>query len=401
MYQSILTTYIQNAQHSSQYSRNCAHNNTLLCKSIPHKFTNSIVDSNSTATFKNTCNQTQYNTTHIPHKTQPRKIQNFKIIRQPLPTIHTNPSIKHIKQINHKYAALKPNKIAIHKIIKPLQSERYNSSENKTIYICNQSSQFPTGSSTQLTSLIKNDVMACKEKLKSISIDTTQDYILEELAESKNTEHDPNASISPNNGESLKLSWESTTNTVSKNIPTTTNILSPENALTLYLKQLTDYEKKEILGYNEIYYVGLLEYKLIKLDPEGVNYGWDNNKAFYQARINDHIKYRYEVISVLGKGTFGQVYRCRDHKTHEEVAIKILRSKQKLQKQGKLEIDLLLKLNNPNKKASQFFVDIKDSFTFRNHIFIVFEILSIDLYSLIKSSKFSVMISFRDSLCLL
>lgn len=40
---------------------------------------------------------------------------------------------------------------------------------------------------------------------------------------------------------------------------------------------------------------------------------------------HDHIAYRYEVLEVMGQGAFGQVLKCRDHKTNEMVAIKILR----------------------------------------------------------------------------
>jgi len=34
---------------------------------------------------------------------------------------------------------------------------------------------------------------------------------------------------------------------------------------------------------------------------------------------------RYQILDLLGKGTFGQVVRCLDHDTGDYVAIKIVR----------------------------------------------------------------------------
>lgn len=45
--------------------------------------------------------------------------------------------------------------------------------------------------------------------------------------------------------------------------------------------------------------------------------------------LHDHIAYRYEVLEVIGKGSFGQVLKCLDHKTNEMVAIKIIRNKKR------------------------------------------------------------------------
>lgn len=46
----------------------------------------------------------------------------------------------------------------------------------------------------------------------------------------------------------------------------------------------------------------------------------------------DHIDFRYEILKRLGKGSFGVVLQCKDHKTGDIVALKIVRNKQKLKK---------------------------------------------------------------------
>lgn len=41
--------------------------------------------------------------------------------------------------------------------------------------------------------------------------------------------------------------------------------------------------------------------------------------------MHDHVAYRYEILEVIGKGSFGQVIRALDHRTGTCVAIKIIR----------------------------------------------------------------------------
>jgi len=43
----------------------------------------------------------------------------------------------------------------------------------------------------------------------------------------------------------------------------------------------------------------------------------------------DHVAYRYEILELLGKGSFGQVIRAYDHKTRQCVAVKIIRNKKR------------------------------------------------------------------------
>ena len=96
--------------------------------------------------------------------------------------------------------------------------------------------------------------------------------------------------------------------------------------------------------------------------------------------MNDHINFRYEILKRLGKGAFGVVLKVYDHKLKEVVALKILKNRKKLHKQGKIEIKLLELLRDNDEEDERNIVRIKDSFTFRCHVCIVFELLNMNLY---------------------
>ena len=44
------------------------------------------------------------------------------------------------------------------------------------------------------------------------------------------------------------------------------------------------------------------------------NQGYDTATGFYQIICGDHLDFRYETIKELGRGTFGQVLLCLDHR---------------------------------------------------------------------------------------
>jgi dual specificity tyrosine-phosphorylation-regulated kinase 2/3/4 len=106
-------------------------------------------------------------------------------------------------------------------------------------------------------------------------------------------------------------------------------------ALKLYAKSglITDFEKTELLDYQEVYFLGLeAAGEKIKGAPgKNYNYGYDDENGDYKVVMKDHIAYRFEVLDFLGKGSFGQALKCFDHATKEIVAIKIIRSKEKFQ----------------------------------------------------------------------
>ena len=80
--------------------------------------------------------------------------------------------------------------------------------------------------------------------------------------------------------------------------------------------------------YKDIYFAGADHAKKISGDLSSstgnYNFGYDDERGDYNIILGDHLAYRYEVIDVLGKGSFGQVVRCIDHRTGGLVAVKIV-----------------------------------------------------------------------------
>lgn len=108
------------------------------------------------------------------------------------------------------------------------------------------------------------------------------------------------------------------------------------------VKYLSEYERKEILDFEKVYFFGARsQKKLATLDNSTNNHGYDDDRGDYLIVNHDHLAYRYEVVGSLGKGSFGQVLKCRDHRTGEFVAIKIIRNKKRFHHQALVEIKIL------------------------------------------------------------
>ena len=167
--------------------------------------------------------------------------------------------------------------------------------------------------------------------------------------------------------------------------------MDPRTAVINFSRHLLDFEKSEILEYDTIYFFPVTERKHAKAlsTPDGVgNNGFDNDKDEYITKEGNHLAYRYEIIGNLGKGSFGQVFRCMDHKNKEIVALKILRNKKRLYKQGLIEAKILEQLRDNDPEDKKNIIRIKEKFVFRKHLILSFEMLSMNLYEFIKSNNF-------------
>lgn len=168
--------------------------------------------------------------------------------------------------------------------------------------------------------------------------------------------------------------------------------MDPRQAVINFSKYLMEIEKTEILEYETIYWFPLQERQRQKgppATPDGVeNNGFDNDKNEYITEEGQHIAYRFEITNRLGKGSFGQVFKCFDHKLKETVALKVLRNKKRLYKQGLIEAKILEQLRDNDPEDKKNIIRIKEKFMFRKHLILSFEMLSMNLYEFIKSNNF-------------
>ncbi|CDO74724.1 hypothetical protein BN946_scf184593.g6 [Trametes cinnabarina] len=166
--------------------------------------------------------------------------------------------------------------------------------------------------------------------------------------------------------------------------------MSPQEVLQSdQVRWLSEYERKEILECDNVYYIGARSDKhMATLDNSTNNYGYDDERGDYLVVKHDHLAFRYEVIDTLGKGSFGQVLHCRDHGTGESVAIKIIRNKKRFHHQALVEIKILENLKKWDAEEKHHVIKMTEHFYFRGHLCIAMELLSINLYELIKANNF-------------
>lgn len=167
-----------------------------------------------------------------------------------------------------------------------------------------------------------------------------------------------------------------------------TLVASPDQVMQLYKNKLTAYEHQEIYSYPQIYYIGANAKKRQGVVGAANNGGYDDEQGSYVHVPHDHVSYRYEVIKVIGKGSFGQVVKAYDHCTHQLIALKMVRNERRFHRQAQEEIRILDHMRKQDKDNSMNIIHMFDHFTFRNHICITFELLNMNLYELIKKNKF-------------
>ncbi|XP_054169019.1 serine/threonine-protein kinase minibrain-like [Oppia nitens] len=127
------------------------------------------------------------------------------------------------------------------------------------------------------------------------------------------------------------------------------------------------------------------------------NDGYDDDNHDYIIRNGEKCFFdRYEIDSLIGKGSFGQVVKAYDHEDQCHVAIKIIKNKKPFLNQAQIEVKLLEMMNNHECNGTTYssvggkdkIVKLKGHFMWRNHLCLVFELLSYNLYDLLRNTNF-------------
>lgn len=119
----------------------------------------------------------------------------------------------------------------------------------------------------------------------------------------------------------------------------------------------------------------------------------DNCEYDLIVKVDDEIlspNYKYKIIDILGKGVSGQVFCCRREIDNKLFAIKIIRNKVAYSTQALMELKILELLNLQIDPKDEYHIIRKhDHFIYKKHTCIVFELLDLNLYDLLKKNHHS------------
>jgi serine/threonine protein kinase len=108
----------------------------------------------------------------------------------------------------------------------------------------------------------------------------------------------------------------------------------------------------------------------------------------------------YRIRGALGQGTFAQVFLCLHVQTGREVALKIVKNKPAYTRQATVEIDVFRALQEEDRSTAASDTDAGESpnrdymvkllcyFMHRSHLCLVFELLGLNLYEVLKRRQF-------------
>ncbi|KAJ2894576.1 Dual specificity protein kinase lkh1 [Zalerion maritima] len=118
------------------------------------------------------------------------------------------------------------------------------------------------------------------------------------------------------------------------------------------------------------------------------NIKYDDDDGHYIVVPDADLTEDYQMIQLLGQGTFGKVVKARDKKRNKLVAVKIIRSVQKYRDASRIELRVLETLKANDATNRNRCIHLRDCFDYRNHICIVMDLLDQSVFDFLKGNHY-------------
>ena len=168
-----------------------------------------------------------------------------------------------------------------------------------------------------------------------------------------------------------------------KSIITKDNIINDNNMQMVHCTSCHNLRTKKSKDFYKLYN----KIKNINPNLDG-KFDFNDRDGYYTFKKGYQLNYRYEIISLLGKGTFGEALQCYDHKNKEIVCIKIINARKDFQTQAMVEIKILTSISLNDSENEFGNVKFYQYFNFRSHICLVFELLGQNLFESLQLNNF-------------
>ncbi|KAL7920869.1 serine/threonine protein kinase, CMGC group [Trichoderma austrokoningii] len=114
----------------------------------------------------------------------------------------------------------------------------------------------------------------------------------------------------------------------------------------------------------------------------------DDEDGHYIVVPDAELTDKYQIVRLLGQGTFGKVVEARDLKRNKPVAVKIIRSVQKYRDASRIELRVLATLKANDEENRNRCIHLRDCFDYRGHICIVMDLLGQSVFDFLKGNGF-------------
>ncbi|SMR46079.1 unnamed protein product [Zymoseptoria tritici ST99CH_1A5] len=114
----------------------------------------------------------------------------------------------------------------------------------------------------------------------------------------------------------------------------------------------------------------------------------DDEDGHYIVHENSRLGEKYNLLNLLGQGTFGKVVRAIDIRSRKEVAVKIIRAVPKYRDASRIELRVLKTLREADEHNRNRCIQLRDCFDWRGHICIVTPLLGLSVFDFLKGGGF-------------